>query len=204
MKTTARKELVLLHNSRQCAPESTSDWLKTRLWIQAHYHVQMSLNLKDNTVPLRKDRLSFINLAQKIAFSDYYDVLNNPLNVEDDRNELARPYYSRADFNRLARRLLSKSIGLVLGGGGARGISHVGVIRALEEAGIPIDMVGGTSMGACIAGLYARENNYVSVFGRAKMICMRLSSKWNNLLDLTYPAVSLLTGKTIFKKRDRI
>ena len=42
--------------------------------------------------------------------------------------------------------------GLVLGGGGARGLAHLGVIRALEEAGVPIDVVGGTSMGALMAG----------------------------------------------------
>ena len=60
------------------------------------------------------------------------------------------------DFGRLARFLDGKAVGLVLGGGGARGFAHIGVIRALEEAGIPIDRVGGTSMGAVMAGLYAR------------------------------------------------
>ncbi|KAJ1499597.1 phosphatidylcholine and lysophosphatidylcholine phospholipase, partial [Coelomomyces lativittatus] len=54
----------------------------------------------------------------------------------------------RSDVARLARRLCGKSIGLVLSGGGARGIAHVGLIRAFEEAGIPIDMIGGTSFGA--------------------------------------------------------
>lgn len=46
-------------------------------------------------------------------------------------------------------------IGLVLSGGGARGIAHVGVLRALEEGGIPIDCIAGTSMGAVVGGLYA-------------------------------------------------
>ncbi len=46
-------------------------------------------------------------------------------------------------------------IGLVLGGGGARGIAHVGVIRVLEELRIPIDYVAGTSMGSIVGGLYA-------------------------------------------------
>lgn len=52
-----------------------------------------------------------------------------------------------SDFSRLARVLMGKAIGLVLGGGGARGAAHVGVIKAMLEAGIPIDMVGGTSIG---------------------------------------------------------
>jgi NTE family protein len=46
-------------------------------------------------------------------------------------------------------------IGLVLGGGGARGLAHIGVIRVLEELRIPIDYVAGTSMGSIVGGLYA-------------------------------------------------
>lgn len=46
-------------------------------------------------------------------------------------------------------------VGLVLSGGGAKGIAHIGVIKALEEHGIPIDYVAGTSMGAIVGGLYA-------------------------------------------------
>ena len=49
----------------------------------------------------------------------------------------------------------SQTVGLVLSGGGARGLSHIGVIKALEENGIPIDYVAGTSIGAIIASLYA-------------------------------------------------
>ncbi|MDE7236454.1 MAG: patatin-like phospholipase family protein, partial [Paramuribaculum sp.] len=48
-----------------------------------------------------------------------------------------------------------QSVGLVLSGGGAKGIAHIGVIKALEEHNIPIDYVAGTSMGAIIGGLYA-------------------------------------------------
>ena len=49
----------------------------------------------------------------------------------------------------------AQRVGLVLSGGGAKGLYHIGVIRALEENGIPIDYVAGTSMGAIIGGLYA-------------------------------------------------
>jgi len=49
----------------------------------------------------------------------------------------------------------SQKVGLVLSGGGAKGIAHIGVIKALEEQGIPIDYIAGTSMGAIIGGLYA-------------------------------------------------
>lgn len=49
----------------------------------------------------------------------------------------------------------AQKVGLVLSGGGAKGVTHIGVIKALEEAGIPIDYVTGTSMGAIVGGLYA-------------------------------------------------
>ncbi len=49
----------------------------------------------------------------------------------------------------------AQSVGLVLSGGGAKGLSHVGVIKALEENNIPIDYICGTSMGAIVGGLYA-------------------------------------------------
>jgi len=51
--------------------------------------------------------------------------------------------------------MFGQRVGLVLSGGGAKGMTHIGVIRALEENGIPIDYVTGTSMGAIIGSLYA-------------------------------------------------
>ena len=54
-------------------------------------------------------------------------------------------------FNLQAR----ETVGLVLSGGGAKGIAHIGVIKALEDAGIPVDYVAGTSMGAIVGSLYS-------------------------------------------------
>ena len=48
-----------------------------------------------------------------------------------------------------------KKVGLVLAGGGAKGAAHVGVIKVLEKAGIPIDIVTGTSIGSIVGGLYS-------------------------------------------------
>ncbi|HWH79561.1 MAG TPA: cyclic nucleotide-binding and patatin-like phospholipase domain-containing protein [Candidatus Binatus sp.] len=61
----------------------------------------------------------------------------------------------RADIAKLARLITGNAIGLVLSGGGARGFAHIGVIRALTERAIPIDYIGGTSMGAVIAAQHA-------------------------------------------------
>jgi predicted acylesterase/phospholipase RssA len=60
-----------------------------------------------------------------------------------------------ADVARPARLITGNGMGLVLSGGGARGFAHIGVIRALQERGMPIDMIGGTSMGAVIAAQHA-------------------------------------------------
>lgn len=50
-------------------------------------------------------------------------------------------------------------IGLVLSGGGAKGLAHIGILKKIEEAGIKIDFIGGTSMGAIVGGLYAAGYN---------------------------------------------
>ena len=47
------------------------------------------------------------------------------------------------------------TVAVVLGGGGARGMAHLGVLRYIEEMGIPVDLVGGTSMGGLVSGLYS-------------------------------------------------
>lgn len=115
------------------------------------------------------------------------------------KKSVPRPHPTRpaalTDFARLARRLCGKSIGVVLGGGGARGISHIGVLRALSEQGMPIDMVGGTSIGSFVGGLYARDGDLVATYGRAKRFSGRMSTLWRILTDLTYPVVAYTTGE---------
>ena len=70
-------------------------------------------------------------------------------------HHVVRTRSSDDDVGRLARRVLGRSVGLVLSGGGARGLAHIGVVDALLEAGVTIDRVGGTSMGAFVAALVA-------------------------------------------------
>ncbi|RKO92173.1 hypothetical protein BDK51DRAFT_35697 [Blyttiomyces helicus] len=186
MKTTARKELVLLHQERACIPGSTVSWLKNRLWVQMR--VSTPKMLSDSS---RKNTLSSL----RTHFQKYYTPLAPPQTPHSKKQSSPAIHTGvRSDFARLARRLLSRSVGLVLGGGGARGISHIGFIRAFEEAGIPIDMVGGTSIGSFVGGLYARDNDHVSVYGRAKMFSGRVVSVWRQLLDLTYPVTAMFTG----------
>jgi predicted acylesterase/phospholipase RssA/CRP-like cAMP-binding protein len=93
-------------------------------------------------------------------------------------------------FARLARHLAGRAIGLVLGGGGARGFAHLGVIRALEELGVPVDVIGGASMGAAVAMPTAQGQ-------RAAEATATLKHYFRGLLDYTLPVVSLLAGRRI-------
>ncbi|GAB4088894.1 patatin-like phospholipase family protein [Hydrogenophaga soli] len=76
-------------------------------------------------------------------------------------------------------------VGLVLSGGGARGFAHVGVLRALEEAHVPVDLVVGTSMGAIVGGLYA------SGMSPQALQAELLSIPWNTLFERRAPRPTL-------------
>ncbi|CAK7230114.1 phosphatidylcholine and lysophosphatidylcholine phospholipase [Sporothrix eucalyptigena] len=193
MKSTARKLLVMLHTERYSASGLTRSWLKNRVWINGgHYHVQMPFSAQ--TVPIHQPpkRLG-PSLKERVQ------ILQAEIQKYTSRKVRRSPFYSpdapfKDDFHRLARRLCGKSIGLVLGGGGARGLAQIGIIRALEDAGIPIDMIGGTSIGAFVGALYARHADVVPIFGLSKKFAGRMASIWRFALDLTYPSASYTTG----------
>ena len=94
------------------------------------------------------------------------------------------------DYQRVARILAGRATGLVLGGGGARGFAHLGVLRALEELGVDIDMIGGTSIGAPISGWVAQKMNATDSRNAA-------IEAFHSLIDLTFPATSVIAGKRI-------
>jgi predicted acylesterase/phospholipase RssA/CRP-like cAMP-binding protein len=97
------------------------------------------------------------------------------------------------DFSRLARVLSKRSIGLVLGGGGARGMAHLGVLRALEERGIPVDMIGGASIGSIVGGAYAMGMGTE----RLMSLCKDSFQKKNPFNDYTVPVISVLRSRKI-------
>lgn len=103
------------------------------------------------------------------------------------------------DMARLARRLTGRAIGVVLGGGGARGHAHIGALRALEQAGVPIDVIGGTSMGALIGGSYAIDHSYAEMVDLAKM-----SSSRKQLIDLTLPLTSFAASRKVSQLYQRM
>lgn len=99
------------------------------------------------------------------------------------------------DVDRVARGLTGRSVGLVLGGGGARGFVHVGVIRALREAGVPLDRLGGASMGAIVAALFATGMEADEVERTLQWAWARSDNRPHR--RLTFPAYSLVTGEQV-------
>ncbi|XP_029537742.2 patatin-like phospholipase domain-containing protein 6 isoform X4 [Oncorhynchus nerka] len=164
----ALKQLVLLHKEDGSGPSRTVEWLNMRSWCSGHLHLRCPRRVFSRRSP-SKLREVYEKVFEKTA----------------DRH---------SDFSRLARVLTGNSIAVVLGGGGARGCSHVGVIKAMEEAGIPIDIVGGTSIGSFIGALYAEERSAVRTKQRAREWSKAMNSVFKTILDLTYPITSMFTG----------
>ncbi|KPP66593.1 neuropathy target esterase-like [Scleropages formosus] len=164
----ALKQLVLLHREDGPGPSRTVEWLNMRSWCSGHLHLKCPRRVFSRRSPA-KLREVYEKVFEKTA----------------DRH---------SDFSRLARVLTGNSIAVVLGGGGARGCSHVGVIKAMEEAGIPIDIVGGTSIGSFIGALYAEERSAVRTKQRAREWAKAMNSVFKTVLDLTYPITSMFSG----------
>ena len=82
-------------------------------------------------------------------------------------------------------------VGLALGGGAARGFAHIGVIQVLEEAGIPIDLVAGTSAGSLVAALYAAGRN------GAMLARVALAMDESAITDWAFPGRGLIRGEAL-------
>jgi lysophospholipid hydrolase len=95
-----------------------------------------------------------------------------------------------ADMERLSRFLRGKSISLALAGGAALGFAHIGVLRALAEAAIPIDLVCGTSMGSIIGGQVALGMNWQEI-----QSVTRRHFRGNSVYDYGLPLISFCKAK---------
>ena len=97
------------------------------------------------------------------------------------------------DVGRVARLLTGRGVGLVLSGGGARGFAHLGVIRALREARVPIDHVGGASIGSIIAAGVAMGWSDEEMHDRYR----RCFVDTNPVNDYTFPYLALTRGRKV-------
>ncbi|CAO2630877.1 Patatin-like phospholipase domain-containing protein 6 [Lemmus lemmus] len=174
----ALKQLVLLHREEGPGPTRTVEWLNMRSWCSGHLHLRCPRRLFSRRSPAKLHEL-------------YEKVFSR----RADRH---------SDFSRLARVLTGNTIALVLGGGGARGCSHIGVLKALEEAGVPVDLVGGTSIGSFIGALYAEERSASRTKQRAREWAKSMTSVMEPVLDLTYPVTSMFTGSAFNRSIHRV
>jgi NTE family protein/lysophospholipid hydrolase len=102
------------------------------------------------------------------------------------------------DYCRLSRFATGSAVGVVFGGGGARGYLHIGVVQALRESSIPIDLVGGCSIGAMVAAPCALD------YDTEKIIEMSTTGYGGNIginliRDMTFPRVAFLSGRRAMK-----
>ena len=97
-----------------------------------------------------------------------------------------------SDYRRITRFLVGKAVGVVLGGGGARGFAHLGALKAFEEKGVPVDLIGGNSMGALIGASYA--------FGiPLETIHTTIRNSAKGLIRPDLPVVSIFSSKNFRK-----
>ena len=102
-----------------------------------------------------------------------------------------------SDTDRLARVLTGQSVGLVLSGGGARAYAHVGAVKALRERGVPIDFIGGVSMGAIVGAGVAMGWDDTELETRIRKAFVTSSP----LDDIAFPMIALTHGD---KVRERL
>uniref|UniRef100_A0A3Q0RRQ1 PNPLA domain-containing protein n=1 Tax=Amphilophus citrinellus TaxID=61819 RepID=A0A3Q0RRQ1_AMPCI len=168
----AQKQLVVLHREDGPPPKGTVDWLNMRSWISRHLHLACP-----RRVFSKRSQPKLLGIVMHFLYFLEF-----------------KPADRHSDFSRLARVLTGNAIALVLGGGGARGCSQVGIMRALCEAGIPVDLIGGTSIGSLIGALYAEDRSHSRLRIRAKEWAMEMTSVFKKVLDLTYPITSMFSG----------
>lgn len=115
---------------------------------------------------------------------------------------LNRHYHVRAaepeDVERLSRFLRDRAVGLALGGGGARGLAHAGVLQALDEEAMAVDYVGGTSIGAVLGALWISSHDTEGFLDTLRDHFLAHGS----MLDYTLPVVSLCRGHNFIELLD--
>ncbi|TDF37590.1 cyclic nucleotide-binding domain-containing protein [Alteromonadaceae bacterium M269] len=138
-------------------------------------------HLKVNLILLHKSS----QIRGTSAWAEHFDAHHYYHVIEGDNQSVAR----------IARQLQDKAVSFVLGGGGAKGFAHIGVLQALEEANVPIDSVGGTSIGSVMSGWIARGFNAQQM----KEAVQEYFVSVNPLGDYTLPIISLSKSSRLDK-----
>ena len=120
--------------------------------------------------------------------------------LQPSRRHLLLVGHLDAGIHRMARRLTGRAVGLVLSGGGARALCHIGVLDALAAAGVVVDRVGGCSMGALIGALYALGRSPDEIAERCREELVR-KRPFN---DYTVPRVALIRSRKARRMLERV
>ncbi len=127
-----------------------------------------------------------------------------PWMVQSSRGKVWRSATDPLSLDRLARRISRRIVGLALSSGGARGIAHIGVLRVLEKAGVPIDMIAGTSAGSLFGALYAAGLSLDQVADFAIGLSKKILLK-GGLWDFQLPPKSgLIWGRKTTRYLDQV
>lgn len=166
--------IILLGEGNE--PVQMDEFVKNELDTHYAKHIKKDLVLfyPDGSIPRNtKQWLSKINCSR------YYHI----------------HYHQKEDYARLIRFLTGNARGLVLGGGGVRGWVEVGVIKALLEKKVEIDIIGGTSIGATIGACLLISSSYEEFYELVNSISNAVRNPFS-LRNFTLPLVSILSGKS--------
>ena len=150
--------------------------------------IEENLNLYESNISSKRIYLILLhpeNVPMPTNTKRWFEKRNFNLHLHVRKN-------NAKDIRRFSRIIINKAVGLVLGGGGAKGFAHVGAVKAMLEAGIEFDFVGGTSAGA----LYGAGITYEDFdIDKVAAHCKRGAEAKVTSNDLTFPFISLMTGK---------
>jgi NTE family protein len=188
-------------HARTILVETATDRPRSRLVLHQAEHVLLLAEPGEPLLPGLADALANIPSPwirrDLVVLQSGGSTLPRSVHPEVDGLPVSMRFHLRrndaGDRNRLARLATRSARGLVLGGGGVRGLAHVGALQALDEAGYTVDFVGGTSMGAVVAASFATG------FGveRVRDWASRGLAGRNPINDYTLPYVALTRGSKV-------
>ena len=154
------------------------------------YGIEKMLDLYDHSILNKKIYIVFLHENETLLpkhSSRWLAKRTVNLHIHIRKNHLA-------DIRRFCRVISNQAVGVVLGGGGAKGYAHMGAVRALLEAGVEIDFLGGTSAGA----LYGIGMSHCDFdFQKADVLCEAAAKRKLTSNDYSWPFVSIMSGKKL-------
>ena len=194
-----RREIVFLYHNNEFNPNHTNnlhqnEWQK-RLNQFDKSHRDIDFAYSNTSRYFYPNELSLYRIRQQLSIllpSHFHHCLINPSPFAESPDLLQ----TTSDVRRLARWVTHTSIGFVFSGGAARGWGHVGVVKAMNELNLPIDMCGGTSAGSMVGAAVAIvRGDYELVKEITRRTAKLSSNPALYLIDFTLPVVALV-GET--------